>query len=92
MANGGIFNIVPLFSDEQGILTSGDCVEPVSSRLHPTFFHSYFSASSPDILELLSDGNVHYELEIGAVNDDALYYGDIYDVTCTKKYVTKGLA
>ena len=83
LAIRGIFNTVPTFSDEQGIVTSGSRVDPVSSGLHPTFFHSYFSASPPDILESQSGGNVQNLLESGVVVDDALYYGDVNDVACT---------
>ena len=79
--NEGIFNTVPIFSDEQGIVNSGDCVEPVSYGLNPTFFSHSLSACPPNILESQSGGNVNYELETG-VKDDALYYGDVYDVAC----------
>ena len=33
LSNGGISRTVPLLNDEQGIVHSGDCVEPVSSRV-----------------------------------------------------------
>ena len=58
-------------------------MEPVSSGLNPTFFSHSLSAYPPDILESQSSGNVHYELEIGAVNVDALYIGNVNDVACT---------
>ena len=92
LSHGGIFNIEPVISDEQGIINSGECVEPVSSRLQPTFFHSYFSASPPDILESRSGGNVHYKLEHGAVNDDALYYGDLNEVAFTIENCNKRIS
>ena len=81
--DGGIFNTVPVCSDEQGIVNNGDCVEPVSSGLHPTFFSHSLSVSPPGTLESQFGGNVHYELETGAVNDDALYIDDLNEVACT---------
>ena len=38
LSNDGILNIVPLVSDEHGIVTGGDCVELVSSGIQPSFF------------------------------------------------------
>ena len=51
ISNGGIFNTVPLLSDEQGIVHIGEIVEPVSSGFQPTFFHHSLSACPLDILE-----------------------------------------
>ena len=82
LPNGGIFNTVLVFNDEQGIVNNGDCVEPVSYGLHSTFFSHSLSAWPPDILESQSGGNVHYELETSAIKDDALYYGDVYVPGC----------
>ena len=90
--NGGIVNTVPYLSDEQGILTSGYCIEPVSSGLQPTFFSHSLSACPPDILESQSGGNVHYQLETGAVVDDAMYYSDVYDVACTMEPCNKRIS
>ena len=64
--------------------------------LQPAFFSHSLSACPPDILESQSGGNVHYELETGAVNDDALYYDDLNEVACTietcnKRIGTAGL-
>ena len=53
------------------------------SGLQPTFFSHSLSAYPPDILESQSGGNVHYELETGDVNDDALYIDDLNEVACT---------
>ena len=92
LANRGISNIVPVFSDEQGIVNSGYCVESVSSGLNPTFFHSSFSACPPGILESQSGGNVHYELETGPVVDDAMYSSDVYDVACTNDHCNKRIS
>ena len=58
LANGGSFNTVPLLSDEQGIVHTGEIVEPVSSGLQPAFFSHSLSACPPDILESQSSGNV----------------------------------
>ena len=91
LGNEGIFHAVPLFIDEQGIVTSGDCVEPVSSRLQPTFFPYSLSISRTDVLNLQSVGNVHYELEIG-VDDDALYISNVNDVACTNKICNKRIS
>ena len=73
-------------------MNSGDCVEPVSPGLQPIFFSHSFLACPPDILELQSGGNVYYKLEIGAVNDDALYYGDLNEVACTLETCNKRIS
>ena len=70
---------------------SGDCVERVSYGLHPIFFHYFLSACPPDILESQSGGNVHYELEIGVV-DDAVYSNDVKDVACTIQKCNKRIS
>ena len=88
LSNEGILNTVPLVSDEQGIVTSGDCVEPISSGIQPSFFPYSLFVSPPDILELQSGGNVQYELGTGA-NDDALYYSDLNEVACTNDKCNK---
>ena len=67
-------------------------MEPVSSRLQPTFFSHSLSAYPPDILESQSGGNVHYKLETGAVNDDALYYGDLNEMACTNETCNKRIS
>ena len=90
--NGGIFNTIPVINDEQGILTNEEIVELVSSRHHPTFFSHSLSACPPDILEAQSGGNVHYKLEIGVVNDDALYVGNVNDVACTIEPCSKRIS
>ena len=92
LSHGGIFNTEPVINDEQGIVNSGDCVEPVSSGLNPTFVSHSLSACLPDILESQSGGNVHYELEHGAVNDDALYYSDLNEVACTIEICNKRIS
>ena len=89
-SNGGIFNIVSLLNDEQGIVPSGDCVEPISSGTHPTFFYS-LSVSPIDILKLQSIGNVHYELETG-VDDDLLYINGLNEVACTIEKCNKRIS
>ena len=90
--DGGIFNTLPILSDEQGIMNSGDCVEPVSSRLHPTFFHHSLSVLSPDILKLQSSGAVQNLLESGAASNDALYISEVNDVACTNLECNKRIS
>ena len=92
LANRGISNTVPVFRDAQGTFDSGDCVELVASEIRSQFFSHSLSACPPDILELQSGGNVHYELEHGAVNDDALYYGDLNEVACTIEICNKRIS
>ena len=83
LLNEGISNTVPPVRDEQGILTSGDCVEPVSFGNEPTFFPYSLSISPLDILKTQSGGNVQHELETGGLND-AMYYNDVNEVICTE--------
>ena len=59
-------------------------MEPVSARLHPTFFSHSLFVSPIDILNLQSVGNVSFELETG-VNDDVLYIRDVNDGACNKR-------
>ena len=73
-------------------MNSGDCVEPVSSGLQPTFFSHSLSACPPDILESESSGNVHCKLETSAVNDDALYIDDLNEVACTNDKSNKRIS
>ena len=73
-------------------MNSGDCVEPVSFGLQPTFFSQSLSAYPPNILELQSGGNVHYELEAGVVVDDALYSTDLNEVACTNEICNKRIS
>ena len=58
----------------------------------PFFTHILYSASSSDILNLLSVGPVHYSLGTGAVLDDALYDYDVNDVACTKLNCNKRIS
>ena len=77
--------------DVQGILTSGGNDQPVSSGISSQFFLDSLSVSPSDILYLQSGGNVHYKLETGSINDDAMYINDVNEVACTLENVTKGL-
>ena len=73
---------VPIYSDEQGIVSTGEYEEPVSSRNEPAFFHHSLSVSPTDILNPQSVGNLNFELETGDI-DDAMYYNDLNEVKCT---------
>ena len=91
LLNRGIFNTVAILNDEQGIVSGGDCVEPVSYEHHPTFFSHSLSAYTSDILKLQSGGNVNYELETGVVND-ALYGSNVKEVACTIEKCNKRIS
>ena len=93
LSSGGIFDIVPPVGDAQGILNSGDCVEPVASRIRHSFFPNSLSVSPPDILKSQSGGVVQNLLEPGAVDDDdALYISDVNDVACTEGNCNKRIS
>ena len=92
LANGGSFNTVPLLNDEQGIVHTGEIVEPVSSGLQPAFLSHSLSTCPPDILESQSGGNVQNLLEISAMNDDTLYYGDLNEVAYTIETYNKRIS
>ena len=64
-------------------MISGDCVEPVSSRIQPTFFPYSLSVSPTDVLNLQPAENVYYELETGDF-DDVMYINDVNEVDCTE--------
>ena len=83
MSNEGIFATVSPVRDAQGILTSGDCVEPAASGNRHFFFPNSLSVSLPDILKSQSGGVVQNLLEPSAVDNDALYISDVHDVACT---------
>ena len=74
VADGG-FPATVIDRDAQGILTSGDCVEPIASRNCSQFFSHSLPACPPDILESQSGGNVHYLLGTGAIFDDTFVPG-----------------
>ena len=52
LGNEGVFHTVPLLTDEQGIVTSEDGVELVSSGIQPTFFPFSLSVSPANVLNL----------------------------------------
>ena len=83
MGNEGILKTVPPGNDAQGIVDSGECVEPVASGIRPQFFPNSLSVSPPNILELQSGEVVQNLLETGVVSDDALYISNLNDVACT---------
>ena len=58
LSDEGICHTVPQMRDEQGVFASGDCDQPVSSRIHNSFFLDSSSVSPLDIFNLQSDGNV----------------------------------
>ena len=92
LSNEGILHTVPLVRDEQGLLTNGDCVEPIAFANEPKFFPNSLSISPPNILESQSSGVVQNLLEIGAVVDDALYISSVNDVACTTNKCNKRIS
>ena len=60
---------------------SGECDQPVSSRIRHSFFPDSLSVSPSDILKLQSDGNVHYQLGADDLND-AMYDNDVNEMIC----------
>ena len=93
LAYVGMPATVPKDRNTQGILYSGNVVNPVVSGNGSQFFvHNSLSASSSDILELQSVEPVHYLLGTGASDDDALYTVDVKDVACTKKSCNKRIS
>ena len=92
VTSGGIFESVPPVRDAQGIFDSGDCIEPVASRIRPKFFPDSLSVSSSDILRVQSGDNVPNLLEIGVIVDDALNSIDVNDVACTDQTCNKRIS
>ena len=87
----GIFETIAHWNnDEQEIVPSGDCVEPVSSGTHPAFIHS-LSVSPTDILSAQSVGNQNFELGTGDC-DDAIYISNVNDVDCTNTIYNKRIS
>ena len=80
--------IVHWNNDEQEIVPGGDCVEPVSSRTHPTSFDHSLSVSSTDILSVQSIGNQNFELGTGDCND-GMYVSNVNEVDCTNAICNK---
>ena len=91
MGNEGILYTVPLLTNEQGIVISEDCVEPVSFGIQSTFFSYSLFVSPMDILKSQSVGNVYYQLETG-VDDDALFINDLNEVACTIEKCNKRIS
>ena len=87
LSSEGIFDTVPPVRDAQGILNSGDGVEPVASGISHSFFLGSLSVSALDVLKLQSGGNVQNLLETGVAFDDALYSMDLNDVACTENEI-----
>ena len=85
---------VPTHRNTQGILDSGNVLNPVVSGEGSQFFvQNSFSVSPSKVLNLQSVGHVHYSLGTGASGDDALYDENVKDVVCTIRHlVTRGLA
>ena len=90
--NEGICQIVPPVTDAQGTFDSGECVEPVASRIRPKFFPYSLSVSAPDVLESQSGGTVQNLLGIGAASDDALYISNVNGVACTDSQCNKRIS
>ena len=91
LSSEGIFETVPPINDAQGTFDNEDSVEPVASRICPSFFPYSVSVSPPDILESQSDGVVQNLLEPGAV-DDAVYINNVNDVACTDGICNKRIS
>ena len=84
---------VPTHRNTQGILYSGNVVNPVVSGNGSQFFvHNSFSASPSEVLNLQSVGHVHYSLGTGASDDDALYEENVKDVACTLNSCNKRIS
>ena len=88
----GIFEtIAHCNNDEQGIASTSEIEELVSSRAQPTFFHDSLSVSSTDILSVQSVGNSNFELGTGDLTD-AVYYSNVNEVTCSKDICNKRIS
>ena len=84
---------VPTLSNTQGILYSGNDVNPIVFGEGSQFFvHNSFSASSSEILTLQTGEPVHYLLGTSAVGHDALYDENVKMWLVQQNLVTKGLA
>ena len=71
--------------ERQEILQRNDAVNysPLVTENETTFIPDSLSVSAPDILDSQSGGIVSNLLDIGVVEDDALYSNDVNDVACT---------
>ena len=92
-ADVGSSATVPTLSNTQGILYSGNVVNPVvSGNGSPFFVYHSFSASPSEVLNLQSVGHVHYLLGTSAVDNDALYDENVKDVAGTIKSCNKRIS
>ena len=79
---------VPTLSNTQGILYSGNVVNPVVSGNGSQFFdQNSFSANSPEILTLQTGEPVYYSLGNGVNADGETLYGDF---NCNKRISNAG--
>ena len=88
MFSKGFLNAIPLLRDVQGIVSTREFEEPVSSRNQLAIFHHSLSISPTDILNSQSVWKLNFELETGEI-DDSLYNNNVIEVACTNETCNK---